>query len=107
MLLSLCFLLNNSYVHASVFVVCNTCIHAFTQKSAETSAFFIIIIIVWFIFVVKYCFCKQEEYGQMIACDNNKCKIQWFHFDCVGLTDAPKGQWFCENCKIWIHDLIT
>ena len=51
-------------------------------------------------FVVNYCLCKQEKYGQMIACDNNKCKNQWFHFDCVGLTDAPKGQWFCENCKI-------
>ncbi|KAH9405126.1 PHD finger protein ing1 [Tyrophagus putrescentiae] len=38
-----------------------------------------------------YCTCEQVSYGEMICCDNNDCKIEWFHFSCVGLTSIPKG----------------
>ena len=26
----------------------------------------------------------------MITCDNLKCSLQWFHFESVGLSKAPK-----------------
>ncbi|KAK0133005.1 Inhibitor of growth protein 3 [Merluccius polli] len=26
------------------------------------------------------------------------CPIEWFHYGCVGLTEAPKGKWFCPQC---------
>ncbi len=26
----------------------------------------------------------------MIACDNNDCDTEWFHFGCVGLEAKPK-----------------
>ncbi|XP_028404007.1 inhibitor of growth protein 5-like [Dendronephthya gigantea] len=45
-----------------------------------------------------YCWCAKEEYGEMVACDNPACKIVWFHFDCVGLSEAPAGNWFCNDC---------
>ncbi|GBG90735.1 hypothetical protein CBR_g51242 [Chara braunii] len=48
-----------------------------------------------------YCLCNQVSYGEMIACDNPSCKIEWFHFECVGLTssdDRPKGKWYCPTC---------
>ncbi|CAL0333544.1 unnamed protein product [Lupinus luteus] len=45
-----------------------------------------------------YCLCNQVSYGEMVACDNNDCKIEWFHFGCVGLKEKPKGKWFCPNC---------
>ncbi|MQM02401.1 hypothetical protein Taro_035163 [Colocasia esculenta] len=45
-----------------------------------------------------YCFCNQVSYGQMVACDNPDCKIEWFHFGCVGLKEQPKGKWYCPNC---------
>ncbi|GBG68502.1 hypothetical protein CBR_g3046 [Chara braunii] len=48
-----------------------------------------------------YCFCNQVSYGEMIACDNPSCKIEWFHFECVGLTcsdNRPKGKWYCPTC---------
>ena len=45
-----------------------------------------------------YCTCKQVSYGEMIACDNEDCAIEWFHFGCVGLTTKPKGKWFCPAC---------
>ncbi|KMZ64207.1 PHD finger protein ING1 [Zostera marina] len=45
-----------------------------------------------------YCFCNQVSYGEMVACDNSECKIEWFHFGCVGLKEQPKGKWFCSEC---------
>ncbi|XP_073102064.1 PHD finger protein ING1 isoform X1 [Elaeis guineensis] len=45
-----------------------------------------------------YCFCNQVSYGEMVACDNPDCKIEWFHFGCVGLKEQPKGKWYCSNC---------
>uniref|UniRef100_A0A0R3QK12 PHD domain-containing protein n=1 Tax=Brugia timori TaxID=42155 RepID=A0A0R3QK12_9BILA len=41
----------------------------------------------------------QVSHGQMIMCDNKQCPIEWFHFQCVGLTEAPKGKWYCERCS--------
>ncbi len=36
----------------------------------------------------------------MIACENETCVVEWFHFACVGLSsDAKiKGKWFCATC---------
>ncbi|XP_030975244.1 PHD finger protein ING1 isoform X3 [Quercus lobata] len=47
-----------------------------------------------------YCFCNQVSYGEMVACDNNDCKIEWFHFGCVGLKEQPKGKWYCSDCAV-------
>ena len=46
----------------------------------------------------KYCLCNRPEFGYMIACDNNKCVIEWFHFECVNLNSEPKGKWYCPTC---------
>ncbi|KXJ10556.1 inhibitor of growth protein 3 [Exaiptasia diaphana] len=46
----------------------------------------------------RYCLCNQVSYGEMVGCDNNDCPIEWFHYGCVGLTDAPKGKWYCPQC---------
>lgn len=46
----------------------------------------------------KYCICRHVSYGQMIACDNHECEIEWFHYDCVGVTQEPIGKWFCPDC---------
>ncbi len=35
-----------------------------------------------------YCYCQQISYGEMVACENSECKIEWFHFPCVNLTEA-------------------
>ncbi|XP_043703349.1 PHD finger protein ING1 [Telopea speciosissima] len=45
-----------------------------------------------------YCYCNQISFGEMIACDNPDCKIEWFHYGCVGLKDPPKGKWYCPDC---------
>lgn len=47
----------------------------------------------------KYCICRQISYGEMVACDNEACEIEWFHYDCVGVTQPPKGKWFCPDCS--------
>ena len=46
-----------------------------------------------------YCYCHREEHGKMIECDNKECKIGWFHFACVDIRRAPRGQWFFPDCK--------
>lgn len=48
-----------------------------------------------------WCICRQADVGTpMIFCENMQCTIKWFHFNCVNITFAPKGQWFCANCSI-------
>ncbi|KAI9255343.1 hypothetical protein EDC94DRAFT_617385 [Helicostylum pulchrum] len=46
-----------------------------------------------------YCFCQQVSYGEMVACDGENCSYEWFHMDCVGLDEPPKGAWYCEDCS--------
>ncbi|KAI8389278.1 hypothetical protein BD560DRAFT_320371 [Blakeslea trispora] len=45
-----------------------------------------------------YCYCQQVSYGEMVACDNTDCEIEWFHLACVDLKTVPKGKWYCSNC---------
>ena len=46
------------------------------------------------------CFCKQPYTGEdMVGCDNNDCPYQWIHFKCAGLKHAPKGTWYCKECR--------
>ena len=49
-----------------------------------------------------YCYCKRVSFGEMVGCENDKCKIEWFHFSCVGLdpTVKLKGKWYCKECKL-------
>uniref|UniRef100_A0A1X7TM90 Zinc finger PHD-type domain-containing protein n=1 Tax=Amphimedon queenslandica TaxID=400682 RepID=A0A1X7TM90_AMPQE len=30
----------------------------------------------------------------MIACDNPSCALEWFHYNCVGITTNPAGNWY-------------
>jgi len=46
----------------------------------------------------KYCICKRVSYGDMVACDNESCKLEWFHWSCVGLKSEPVGTWICPIC---------
>jgi inhibitor of growth protein 3 len=47
----------------------------------------------------KYCFCQRVSYGDMVACDNDNCQIQWFHWGCVGIKEEPVGDWLCPDCS--------
>lgn len=46
-----------------------------------------------------YCTCQQPSFGEMIACDDDDCAIEWFHYSCVGLARPPQGRWFCATCR--------
>ncbi|ORX94910.1 hypothetical protein K493DRAFT_301782 [Basidiobolus meristosporus CBS 931.73] len=39
-----------------------------------------------------YCYCNQISFGEMIACDNTECEIEWFHYQCVDLKAPPKDE---------------
>ncbi|OJJ48123.1 hypothetical protein ASPZODRAFT_150424 [Penicilliopsis zonata CBS 506.65] len=46
-----------------------------------------------------YCTCRTVSHGDMVACDNDNCPYEWFHWKCVGLTREPVGTWYCEECR--------
>ncbi|KAF2133697.1 hypothetical protein P153DRAFT_251375, partial [Dothidotthia symphoricarpi CBS 119687] len=56
----------------------------------------------------KYCSCQQaseDSDDYMIACDNATCRYHWFHWKCVGVREAPIGDWMCPECeKQQTHD---
>ena len=47
----------------------------------------------------KYCTCRSVSYGNMVACDNDECPYEWFHWSCVGLKSEPAGEWLCPECR--------
>ena len=64
-----------------------------------------------------YCTCNRPYDGAMIACDNESCPIEWFHYgncipycksvrlltfffvECVKLKSTPVGIWYCDHCR--------
>lgn len=46
-----------------------------------------------------WCYCRQNIDSMLTACDYESCKIQWFHFKCVGIKATPKGKWYCPECR--------
>ena len=53
----------------------------------------------------KWCFCREDKGGEMIACDGKSCNITWYHLDCVGMTQSslPRGKWLCPTCHANKH----
>ncbi|KAF9266760.1 hypothetical protein L218DRAFT_895844 [Marasmius fiardii PR-910] len=50
----------------------------------------------------KYCYCNRVSFGEMVGCDaGESCAIEWFHLDCVGLTELPSEDqaWYCRDCE--------
>lgn len=45
-----------------------------------------------------FCYCRSVSFDTMICCDDDSCKYEWFHYSCVNITEAPKGEWFCYDC---------
>ncbi|KAI0650469.1 hypothetical protein C8Q79DRAFT_901818 [Trametes meyenii] len=47
-----------------------------------------------------YCYCQKLSYGEMIACDNDACRYQWFHLSCVSLKPPLPEVWYCSDCSV-------
>lgn len=52
-----------------------------------------------------YCYCKRISFGEMIACEHPECPIEWFHFECVGLTteNRLKGELVASRVSGFMH----
>lgn len=46
-----------------------------------------------------YCYCNQVSFGEMVGCDGDTCKREWFHLPCIGFKNPPKGKWYCDDCQ--------
>ena len=44
--------------------------------------------------IEKWCYC-----GGVWRYEGQNCEIKWFHFNCLKITTAPKGKWFCPDCR--------
>ncbi|OJJ51669.1 hypothetical protein ASPZODRAFT_57011 [Penicilliopsis zonata CBS 506.65] len=49
----------------------------------------------------RYCLCGDVSFGTMICCENQDCDKEWFHLDCVGLSEVPSRttKWYCPDCR--------
>eukprot|EP00808_Paulinella_micropora_P011448 g18471.t1 len=45
-----------------------------------------------------FCTCRKPSWGDMVGCDGENCRYEWFHFECMGLRRKPKGKWYCPDC---------
>ena len=50
-----------------------------------------------------YCFCGKGFEGQMIACDEPSCAIEWFHYPCVGLRTRVIHQTYLVSVYVCMH----
>lgn len=46
-----------------------------------------------------WCYCNEPSFGEMMLCDNEKCTIKWYHFDCLRIRCPPKGKWYYPSCR--------
>ncbi|KAI1413691.1 hypothetical protein F5Y13DRAFT_179399 [Hypoxylon sp. FL1857] len=62
----------------------------------------------------RYCLCNRVSFGIMIQCDNvdklttphvQNCKQEWFHLECVGLSEIPARttKWYCPECRVLLN----
>ena len=57
-----------------------------------------------------WCVCRGPDDGRpMVACDNSKCSLTWWHLDCVegymksrgvGTMPEESGAWICPVCSV-------
>ncbi|PGH11313.1 hypothetical protein AJ79_04929 [Helicocarpus griseus UAMH5409] len=57
----------------------------------------------------RYCLCGDVSFGTMICCEDNDCDKEWFHLDCVGLTEVPSrtAKWYCPECRKKLGKAVT
>ncbi|KAJ8200615.1 hypothetical protein LV164_008329 [Aspergillus fumigatus] len=53
----------------------------------------------------RYCLCGDVSFGTMICCENQDCDKEWFHLECVGLSEVPSrtAKWYCPDCRVKFH----
>lgn len=39
----------------------------------------------------RWCYCRENKTATPIGCDNENCKVHWFHSSCVGIKRIPRG----------------
>lgn len=55
----------------------------------------------------SYCLWKSEKPDNMIGCDAPHCKTEWYHYSCVGISQAPaeSEKWYCPTCQLKVENL--
>ncbi len=56
---------------------------------------------------ILWCYCREPESGKLIMCEKSGCKIEWFQFKCLKMSNAPKNKWICPDCRKETYHLKT
>ena len=49
---------------------------------------------------VYRCDCGDPEASaKWICCDGENCPVEWYHWECVQVSDEPTGDWLCPKCS--------
>ena len=48
----------------------------------------------------NYSICNKVWVEPVIACDRLNCKVEWYHYECLIVTRAPRGSWICSPCLV-------
>lgn len=46
-----------------------------------------------------WCWCCEEEYGNMFMCEGFNCLVKWCYFGCMGLLYSLVFYWYCLYCN--------
>ncbi|PMD38685.1 hypothetical protein L207DRAFT_584088 [Hyaloscypha variabilis F] len=40
--------------------------------------------------------------AKLIGCENKDCEQEWFHLECVGLSEIPPrtAKWYCADSRV-------
>ena len=49
--------------------------------------------------IEETCTCGENKEGVKIECSDSTCVVKSYHLTCLGLTNKPKGKWFCPYCS--------
>ena len=42
---------------------------------------------------------NSKSHIKWIGCHNKECEVEWYHVECLGIEETPKGNWYCPLCK--------
>lgn len=49
-------------------------------------------------FLKIYFFRDQHSASYSLPLFCVQCVKEWFHYACVGISEPPKGKWYCPDC---------
>jgi hypothetical protein len=50
----------------------------------------------------EYCICGHGFLGSMVGCDDSACLVEWYHFECVHLSEEVQAPRSCSSRPVLV-----